>query len=234
LADDQDMVFRSTDMLFPDFIISENGKLGDIYGYKYLGKWTSEDEQKKDIHYTQIKGFKYLNADTVYSIYGVLTDNDKVVIGNSIPDFNWNLISSFRYRNFEFDFTLYSSWGMQKYNATRAGTILTGVNREVNQFYKDSLTGIGASQFYESSYFIDDASFIRLKNVSISYEPGKKLLGVNYRLSLSVENLFTITKYKGYDPEATTYTDNNFSDNAVDRGSYPNPKSVFVTIEIKL
>jgi TonB-dependent starch-binding outer membrane protein SusC len=231
LADDQDMVFRSTDILFPDFIISEGGKLGDIYGYKYLGKWTANDTQQKDIHYVQQNGFKYVNSDTIYKS---LNEKDKVVIGNSIPKFNWNLMSSLQYKDFTFDFSIYSSWGMQKYNATRAGTILTGVNRDVNQLYSDTIKGINSIICYESSFFIEDASFIRLKNVSVSYEPKEKFLGVNYRLSLSVENLLTYTRYKGFDPEATIYTDNNFSDNAVDRGAYPNPKSVYLTIEIKL
>jgi hypothetical protein len=112
--------------------------------------------------------------------------------------------------------------------------MLTGVNREVNQLYADSLRGINYFYFYESSFFVEDAGFIRLKNITLGYEPTKKILGVNCRFSLSFENLYTYTKYKGYDPEATIFTDNNFSDNAVDRGAYPNPKSVYFSLEIKL
>lgn len=231
LADNQNMLFKSDDMLFPNFIISQNGSLGDIYAFKYLGKWTKEDEDLNDIRYMEKFGIKYLNVDTIGT--GVV-DDDKTVVGNSIPDFNWNLISSLQYKEFSLDFTVYSSWGMQKFNATRAGTMLTGVNREVNQLYADSLRGINFFYFYESSFFVEDAGFIRLKNITLGYEPTKKILGVNCRFSLSFENLYTYTKYKGYDPEATIFTDNNFSDNAVDRGAYPNPKSVYFSIEIKL
>jgi len=53
------------------------------------------------------------------------------------------------------------------------------------------------------------------------------------RFSLSFENMITITKYRGYDPEATTFTINNFSDNAIDRGAVPNPKGVYVKIGIR-
>jgi TonB-linked SusC/RagA family outer membrane protein len=231
LADAQDMLFKSDDLLFPTFKIEENGTLGDIYGYRYMGRWTNEDDHKKDVFYQQKGGMKFLNADTTNS---AINDNDKVVIGNSIPKFNWNLMSSFQYKDFSLDFVVYSSWGMQKYNSTRAGTILTGVNRDVNQLYSDSLTGVNQPYFYESSYFIDDASFIRLKSVTLSYEHPKKVLGTKCRFSLSFENFYTYTRYKGLDPEATIYTDNNFSDNAVDRGAYPNPKSVYLTIEIGL
>lgn len=235
LADHQGINFKSDDLLFPDFSIVENGQLGDIYGYQYLGKWTNEDEQSTDSRFAEFNGMKFLNADTarILKTYQI-DENDQVVVGNSIPDFNWNLINSLRYKNLELDFVIYSSWGIQKFNVTRAGTFISGVNRDVIPFYTDSLQGITSGMFYRSSYFIDDASFIRLKNVSLRYTPLKRIMGCSYKLSLSFENLFTYTKYKGFDPEAAIFTDNNFTDNAVDRGAYPNPRSVFVSIEIKL
>jgi TonB-dependent starch-binding outer membrane protein SusC len=120
---------------------------------------------------------------------------------------------------------------VQKYNATRAATIITGTNRDVNQYITDTIATLSTKQFYQSSVFIDDASFIRLKNITLTYEPSKKFFDVvNCKFSLSFENMITFTKYKGYDPESTTFTDNNFSDNAIDRGSVPNPKGVFATI----
>jgi len=51
---------------------------------------------------------------------------------------------------------------------------------------------------------------------------------------LSFENFLTFTKYTGYDPESTIATDNSFSDYAVDRGAYPNPKSVYLTLKLDL
>jgi hypothetical protein len=55
---------------------------------------------------------------------------------------------------------------------------------------------------------------------------------VKTSFSLSFENIITITRYKGYDPEATVYTDNSFSDNALDIGAYPAPRSVFFGIDL--
>ncbi|MFA9392971.1 MAG: SusC/RagA family TonB-linked outer membrane protein [Prolixibacteraceae bacterium] len=234
LADGQDLVFDSADRLFPDFIIKESSKLGDIYGYKYLGKWTAEDEMNKSNIYANVMGLKFLNADTTYASGYGLKENDKVIIGNSIPDFNWNLMSSFQYKDFSIEVVIYSSWGVQKFNETRAGTMNTGVNRDIIPFYRDSLKGIQFQYLWESSYFLEDASFIRLKTLSLNYEPHQKVFGLKTRFTLSFENLLTFTKYKGYDPEATIFTDNNFSDNAVDRGAFPNPKSVYLTLQIKL
>jgi TonB-dependent starch-binding outer membrane protein SusC len=231
LLDGKDLAFLSYDALFPDFYVKEEEPLGNIYGYKYFGKWTKADKASENKLYAQKNGIKYLNADSSDLF---INENDKVVIGNSIPDYTWNLTNSFQYRNFTADFTWYAAWGLQKYNATKAATYMTVVNREINSFIADTLNGIKNDAFYESSVFIDNASFIRLKSLTFSYEPSKKLLNkISYLFSLSFENLITITKFKGYDPEATIFTDNNFSDNSIDRGSVPNPKAVYVSISLK-
>jgi hypothetical protein len=124
--------------------------------------------------------------------------------------------------------------GVDKYNATNAATYIAGTNREINSFVKDSILPFGSNIFYESSAFIEDASFIRLKTISFKYKPEKRIMDkVAILFSLSFENLITLSKYKGYDPEATIYTDNNFSDNAIDHGAYPNPKGVYAGIQLK-
>jgi TonB-dependent starch-binding outer membrane protein SusC len=229
VLDDKPMIFGNNgDVLIPEFIIKEGQPLGDIYGYLNMGKWTAVDAHAKDIRYQMVGGMKYLNADTTNKNFNV---DDMVVIGNSIPKYTWNFSNTFQYKNFSLDILWYAVQGVKKYNATRAATIMAGTNREINNYLLDSINPMRTSQFYQSSVFIDDASFIRLKTVTISYESSKKLFGhVRYRFSLSFENMITFTNYKGYDPEATTFTDNNFSDNAIDRGSVPNPKAVYGTI----
>ena len=229
LADGQDMLFYTEDVLFPEFIVKEGKQLGDIYGYQCMGKWDNTYED--NIHYAKIGGLAFLNSDTTNT---KIDENDKVAIGNSLPDFTWNLSSSLRYKDFSLDVALYSVWGVDKFNATRAGTIMTGLNRYVLTYYTDSIKVIAKKQFYESSLFIDDASFIRLKTVALTYSPHKKIMGMNCDFTISLENFFTFTHYRGYDPEATIYTDNNFSDNAIDKGAYPSPKSVFFKINLRL
>jgi hypothetical protein len=224
------LLFNDPDILMPEFIIKENEPLGNIYGYKNLGKWTAADFAAHDNLYLQQGGMKYLNADTTDK---ELTDNDKVIIGNSLPKFTCNLLNSFRYKSFFVDFSWYCVWGIKKYNATRAATMMAGTNQEINHFINDTLSTIRNSIFYQSSIFIDNASFIRLKNVTISYEPLCTFPGkIQWKFALSLENIITITQYKGYDPEATIFTDNNFSDNAIDHGAYPNPKAFYASIEI--
>lgn len=231
LLDGNDLAFPSYDALYPDFFVKENKPLGDIYGYKCLGKWTIADETNDNPLYIEKGGMKYLNAD---SSDHLLNNNDFTVIGNSIPDFTWNLTNSFHYKEFAVEFTWYASWGYEKYNATRAATFMTAVNREVNNYIDDTIKAIKFDYFYKSSLFIDDASFLRLKSLRFTYEPTKKVFdSIDLTFTLSFENLITITKYKGFDPEATIFTNNNFSDNSIDRGSVPNPKAVYASISLK-
>jgi TonB-linked SusC/RagA family outer membrane protein len=232
VMDDKPMVFSNNgDVLMPEFIIKEGQSLGDIYGFKNLGKWTMADTYAHNKHYINSSGMKYLNADTTNS---GLNANDMVVIGNSIPKYIWDFSNTFQYKSFSLNLLWYAVQGVRKYNATRAATILTGTNREVNNYLRDSLSALSDEHFYQSSVFIDDASFIRLKTITVNYEPSKEFFGhLRFRFALSFENIVTITKYKGYDPEATTFTDNNFSDNSIDRGSVPNPKTMYATISIK-
>lgn len=229
LANNEDITFYSEDILFPKFIVKENEPLGNIYGYKCFGKWSSLYDGNKS--FLKINNLAFLNSD---STNNRLTEEDKVVIGNSIPDFTWNLNNSYRYKNFTLDVSLYAVWGVEKYNATRAATVMTALNRDITDLYNDTISAIQRPEFYESSLFIDDASFIRLKSLTFGYEPYKSICGIRWAVSLSFENLLTITRYKGYDPEATIFTDNNFSDNAIDKGAYPSPKAVFFKINLRL
>ncbi len=230
LSEHKDLLFVDGDILFPDFVVREGEVLGNIYGYRYLGKMTAEDWESTSNSFVRVENEKYLNADTTDA---GLNRADKVVLGNSIPDYTWNLYSSFRYKNMSIDFSWYAAWGFEKYNGTRAATLLTGVNRDINECIADTLLSIRRRQFYESDRFVEDASFIRLKSLTLHYSFTQPVFDkVKLMMSLSVENLVTFTKYKGYDPETTTFTDNNFSDNAIDRGAYPTPRAIYLTLNL--
>jgi TonB-dependent starch-binding outer membrane protein SusC len=231
LMNDSSIYFYDDDILVPDFVIEENEPLGSIFGYKILGRWDPTVDSPKNRNYRNRENLKVLNADSS-DLY--INKKDKVIIGNSVPNYTWNFYTSLSYKNFEFDFLWYAVVGVDKFNATRAGTIMAGTNSEINSYIGDTIKTFDDKVFYESSIFVEDASFIRLKSLSISYEPSKMLFArIKARFSLSFENLITITKYKGYDPEATIYTDNNFTDNSIDRGAFPNPKAIYATINLK-
>jgi hypothetical protein len=226
---EENITFSSLDYLIPTFIVSKNKSLGDIYGYKYLGKWTSKDDTIKNIHVINYGGSKYYKEDTVNTQLNV---NDKVPIGKSIPDYTWHWSNTFTYKQFSLDILIYGVAGVNKFNATKAATYIAATNRKISEFMKPGTANLASQIFYQSSYFVENASFIRLKQITLSYRIPQKLIKYgDLTLSVSMDNLLTFTKYSGYDPEASTYTDNSFSDFAVDRGAYPVPRSMFFSLK---
>ena len=226
--------FNNVDVLYPDFYAEENQTLGAITGYSYQGLWDDDihsDEVNGYQKYFESYGLAFLKTDSLNP--NGLTEDDKTVIGNSIPDFTCNWINMIRYKNFTCEMLWYAVIGVDKYNATKAATYLTGTNSAVRDIVLDTLDYLRFRYFYESSFFVEDASFIRLKTLSFTYTQPKKIasrIGIEY--TLSFENLVTLTRYTGYDPEATIYTNNNFTDNAMDRGSYPNPQGIYFSINL--
>ena len=79
--------------------------------------------------------------------------------------------------------------------------------------------------FIESTQYLQDGSYVKVKNVALAYNLSKKTLKFDdVKLTLSAQNLFTFTKYKGYDPESSTSS--NDIDGAIDVGSYPNARTI--------
>jgi TonB-dependent starch-binding outer membrane protein SusC len=234
LYEGEPISFNNVDILYPDFYAKENEALGSITGFSYQGIWDDaihSDEVNGYQKYIERRGLAYLKIDTIDRLK--ITSKDKTVIGNSIPDFTCNWINMIRYKNFSCEMLWYAVIGVDKYNATKAATYLTGTNRAVRDIVLDTMNYITDWVFYESSFFVEDASFIRLKSLSFSYNQTlKKTSKIIVEYTLSFENLITLTRYSGYDPEATIYTNNNFTDNAMDRGSYPNPQGVYLSINI--
>ena len=77
-----------------------------------------------------------------------------------------------------------------------------------------------------SSVFVEDASYLRLKNLEIGYTFNTEIAGIKYlRLYASGQNLFTVTKYTGLDPESTSL---------IDKGTYPQSKSFILGLKVKL
>jgi len=232
LSNGEPISFNNTDVLFPDFYAKENEMLGAITGYSYQGKWADlSDTDKASKKYVQKYGIAYLKVDSLNP--NKLTEKDKTIIGNSIPDFTFNWLNVFEYKNFSCEMLWYGAIGVNKYNATKASTYITGTNADVRDFVLKKFKCITNSIFYESSYFVEDASFLRLKTLSFTYNQTKKIASkISMGYTLSFENLVTLTRYSGYDPEATIYTNNNFTDNAMDRGAYPSPQGVYFSINL--
>ena len=128
-------------------------------------------------------------------------DGEAQDLGNAQPKYTLGLSTDLTYRKFDFQVSTYGMFGQKVLNATNM--VLSDPNRlPINNATNSSLTsGITSNAAY-SSHWIEDASFLRLQNVTIGYNFETKSIGIEKcRLSLTGENLFVLTGYSGIDPE---------------------------------
>ncbi len=177
--------------------------------------------------------FKDVNND------GVVNNNDLDFVGDPNPDFNYGLTNTVSYKNVDLNLSMYGIYGNDIYYNYAVGANLNG---NLNQdgvirgrwmspenpgtgnipraiFGPPTLTDV------PSDFYILDGSFLRISNITLGYTfpRNNKLKISNARLYVSAQNLFTITKYPGYDPEIGAGGGNPLS-NGVDAGIYPMSK----------
>ena len=170
---------------------------------------------------------------------GLITENDREILGNAYPDFTYGISTDFSYKNFDLRATFTGSQGaevinFQKYylyNMEGSGNQLASV---LNRWHSDENPGSGGvfraarsstpnTSQRLSSYMVDDASYFRCANITLGYNfPVKWMQKVSVqalRLYVSVDNLFTLTDYEGYNPEVDYKGDNLLP--GFDWGVYP-------------
>lgn len=155
---------------------------------------------------------------------------EQTEIGNVQPDFNIGFGMDFTYRNFDFGFTSYGSFGQDVLNATNM--MLYDANRLPAYNVPDAFlnSGINSAPKY-SSYWIEDASFFRLQTVSLGYTiPFKSASSL--RLYILGENLAVFTNYEGVDPEVNL---TGLENPGMDRfNNYPRPTTISLGLNLKL
>lgn len=226
----------------PEFIYKKGESLGSIYGVKYLGTW-KDSEAAEAAAYGCVPGdakYEDLNSDKKYD------GNDAQIIGCGMPvgTFGWN--NTISYKHFTFNAFFQGVFGQDKLNYTRfmgmAGMgdwhapILAEAKEVWSSSNKDSyLPAYSATSKWiaQSSMFLENASFLRLKNLSVAYDFNVKNVG-NFTVSANATNLFTITGYKGLDPEASNMGGGG-SDirQSVDFAAYPNARTFTLGLNIK-
>jgi len=164
---------------------------------------------------------------------GVINGDDRVDIGDPIPDATMGLNIGFNYKNFDFTAYAFASVGNDMIRAYDRNEIRTNKT----SYVLDRWTGPGTSNTYPrvnigansnnllSDYFVEDASYVRLQNVQLGYSLNSDVtdqLGIQkLRFYVSVNNAFTLTEYKGYDPSASNGAPIG---GGIDQGFYPVPR----------
>jgi TonB-linked SusC/RagA family outer membrane protein len=183
---------------------------------------------------------------------GVITADDRTFIGSPHPDITYGLTLGMNYKAFDVSMFFFGSQGNQVYDLTRYygdffNLALYNKNARTLDAWTPENTSTDIPRLSQddinrnarpSSYYVQDASFVRLKNFQIGYTlPETVSEKLNLRVYLQAQNLFTITSYEGMDPEVGLQnysSDNRNLDIGVDRGIYPPSRTFQIGVNLGL
>lgn len=247
LARDEDI-----NLGFGGNILREGEPIGTFYGYVFDGIFQTDEEADAS---PALAGQSPSAGDRRYQDIsgpggipdGVITPEDRTIIGSAQPDFTWGISNDIAFKNFSLNFFFQGSQGNEMANMNLLN--LENVNGQQNvleEAWLNRWTPENPSNRYAralatsndnlfSSRLVEDASYVRLKSVTLSYDFPSSILGrigvENFRIYASAANLLTWTDYSGYDPEGNAYgaTTNIVG---VDDGNYPQTKTYLLGIKL--
>jgi len=226
-------------------ILREGHPIGTFYGYIFEGIFQTVDEAASsptmvgqqprpgDRKYRDISGPEGVPD-------GVINDFDRTIIGSAQPNFTFGINNELSFKNVTLSFFLQGSQGNEMVNMNLLN--LENVNGQQNVLAEAGLNrwtpenpsnryaralATSTDNFF-SSRLVEDASYLRLKNITLGYNVPTAILSrwkiSNLRIYASATNLWTLTNYSGYDPEGNAY---GFTTNlvGVDDGNYPQAKT---------
>ena len=237
-----------------EFYRAENGHaIGYFYGYKTAGIFQNQQEINEWIAAGNGVMQKNVKAGDVKYIDvnhdGVIGDADKVDLGNGLPKYTFGFNLNLGYKGFDLSANFTGAAGFKIAQSYRDPNSPQGnYSRRIlkrwtgegtsNEIPRVTYGDVGNWSF--SDLYLQDGDYIRLQNLTLGYD-FKKLISwkglSKMRLYFQVQNLFTLTKYDGMDPEIGSYngTDGNSSDSwvsGVDMGYYPHPRTFIVGVNL--
>ncbi len=229
--DGSSSVFRtgSTEIMYR---AQEGMPVGYFFGYKTLGVFQNEEQVANTEAKMAASGvgdliFADLNGD------GQITDDDRTMIGNPIPDVVLGLNISLAYKGFDLSIVANGEFGQQVFQSYRTNDIV-GLANFTKNVVENRWHGEGTSNTipclvndynwdYASDMYVQDADFVKIQNITLGYNinrvwkssPLKRL-----RLYVSLQNYITITGYDGFDPDVNYKGPDGWS-SGIDFGNYP-------------
>ena len=198
-------------------IVKEGEAVGTFYGYV----WEGIDKEGRD---------KY----TDFNNNGKLDASDRRVLGKANPDFTLGWNNTLHFKQWELNAFFNAAFGAQRLNVARflmnampgASAFVTDADYVKNMgVTMPRLDAVGNKNYGNSSKWIENADYLRLENISLAYNLTKEQTKfADIRLSFGVQNLFTLTGYKGADPAGFSFGRADY-ENGVDMGGYPAPRT---------
>ena len=237
-----------------EFYRAENGHaIGYFLGYKTAGIFQNQQEINEWIaagngvmqNNVQPGDVKYIDINHD----GVINAKDKVDLGNGLPKYTFGFNFTLGYKGFDLSANFTGAAGFQIAQSYRDPNSSQGnysrriLNRWTGEGTSNEIPRVtygDVGNWLFSDLYLQDGDYIRLQNLTLGYD-FKKLISwkglSKLRLYFQVQNLFTLTKYDGMDPEIGSYngTDGNSSDSwvsGVDMGYYPHPRTFIVGLNL--
>lgn len=178
---------------------------------------------------------------------GVLNEYDKSYIGNPYPDLMIGFNIGLNWKGWDFIANFYGTYGNDVFNLEKKrysggggqnvyrGTLNKAWHGEgtSNDIPRLSYNDLNQNYGRVSSFYVEDGSYLRCKLITLGYTLPKKWLGdYNLRLYFSAQNLFTITKYTGMDPERPFY-DGSVIEKGIGNAKYPTPQTYLFGVDFK-
>lgn len=223
-------------------VIREGEPMGSFYGLVSDGIWQTEEAATAAIYGAEPGDFKYVdqNGD------GKINNEDRLIIGNALPDFTWGFTNTFSFKNFTLDIFLQGSQGNQILNSNRfeleSGNGLSNASVALldrwtpeNPSNTYPRANRNADYLHMSDRYLEDGSYIRFKTVTLSYDLPEKAVNAikltKIRVYVTAQNLLTFTNYTGFDPEVGSFGLDN-TRLGYDFGSYPSVRTYIVGASI--
>lgn len=218
-------------------VLRKGEALGSFYGLVFDGI-VQADEDLASLPLINgarptVGSVKFVDVDK----NGRIDDNDRVVLGSSQPKFIYGFSTLLGWKRFDLSATFAGNYGNKVFNSLGRRLELTGDSYNVLAALTGSWTPQNPSNRYPNpelarstslidSRYVEDASYLKLRNLTLGYNiPLPATSPVSLRVFATANNLFTITKYSGYDPEVSSGTDT---------GAYPAARSFIFGFEVSL
>jgi TonB-linked SusC/RagA family outer membrane protein len=233
-------------------ILQVGQPIGSFYGWNETGvyRYSADNASKINNTSTGTNGYVFKGGDMIFQDLNgnsTIDNNDRMIIGHAQPKFTGGFSNTLRYKNFDLSMLMTFCYGNDLVNGTRyaseSASGFTGSLTLLRRWRNEGdITDIPIVNYVDpagnrrfSNRWIEDGSYLRLKNITLGYQLPEKILSritvKSFRVYATVQNLFTITKYKGYDPEASAFN-NNVTNIGIDQGTYPQYRALILGLSI--